>query len=143
MDRPRPQDRRQDRRIRAAVYCRPAGTEVDSRRRQAVDVSLGGIRIYSDDPLQLGELFKMEFFVPDTPPVTYTAEVVWIEPLEEGAPARFDVGLRFVQLEPAAMALLMRVLGPLEGEEGEDAGDPASGGRGPGKVAKASRHPNG
>jgi hypothetical protein len=140
MDKPRPQDRRQDRRIRASVYCRPAGAELDSRRRQPVDVSMGGIRIYSDDPLKLGELFKMEFFVPDTPPVTYTAEVVWIEPLDEGAPARFDVGLKFIQLEPAAMALLMRVLGPLEGE---DAGEPASGVRGPGKIATASRHPNG
>jgi hypothetical protein len=108
-------DRRRDRRIHTAVYCRPAGVEFLARQREPVDVSLGGIRIYSDDALRVGELLKMEFFVPDTTPVTYTAEVVWVEPLEEGAPARFDVGLKFIQLEPAALALLMRVLGP-EGE---------------------------
>lgn len=117
MDSKRPEDRRRDRRIRASVYCRPAGVEFLARQREPVDVSLGGIRIYSDDPMRVGELFKMEFFLPDTPPVTYTAEVVWIEPLEKGAPARFDVGLKFIQLEPAALALLMRVLGPPEDEE--------------------------
>jgi hypothetical protein len=110
----RPEDRRRDRRIRAAVYCRPAGVEFLARQRQPIDLSLGGIRIYSDEQMRVGELLKMEFFVPDAPPVTYTAEVVWIEPLEEGGPARFDVGLKFIQLEPAALALLMRVLGPAE-----------------------------
>jgi hypothetical protein len=105
-----------------------------ARQREPVDVSLGGIRIYSDDPLKVGELLKMEFFLPDTPPVTYTAEVVWVEPLEKGAPARFDVGLKFIQLEPAALALLMRVLGPPEGDEGDE-GDPdqAGGGKGEGE----------
>ena len=126
MDKPQPQDRRRERRIRAAVYCPPAGMEFLARQREPVDVSLGGIRIYSDDPLKVGELLKMEFFLPDTPPVTYTARVVWIEALAKGAPARFDVGLKFIQLEPAALALLMRVLGPPgDGDGDEDeGGDP-------------------
>ena len=128
MDKPQPQDRRRERRIRAAVYCRPAGMEFLARQREPVDVSLGGIRIYSDDPLKVGELLKMEFFLPDTPPVTYTAEVVWVEALEKGAPARFDVGLKFIQLEPAALALLMRVLGPPEDED--DGAGTESGGSG-------------
>jgi c-di-GMP-binding flagellar brake protein YcgR len=124
MDKAQPQDRRRERRIRAAVYCRPAGMEFLARQREPVDVSLGGIRIYSDDALKVGELLKMEFFLPDTPPVTYTAEVVWIETLEKGAPAHFDVGLKFIQLEPAALALLMRVLGP-PGDEEEGGDGPA------------------
>jgi hypothetical protein len=107
-------DRRKDRRIRAAVYCRPAGMGFLARQREPVDVSLGGIRIYSDEALRVGELLKMEFFVPDAPPVTYTAEVVWTDVLGEGAPARFDVGLKFIQLEPAALKLLLEVLGPPE-----------------------------
>jgi Tfp pilus assembly protein PilZ len=83
--------------------------------REAIDVSLGGIRIYSDEPHGVGELVKMEFFVKDAPAVTYTAEVVWIEPLPTDAPAKFDVGLKFINLEPDALALLMTVLGPPEG----------------------------
>src|SRR5580704_18587981 len=110
-------DRRKDRRIRAPLYCRPAGVEFLARQREPVDVSLGGVRIYSDDELKVGELLKMEFFLPDVPPVTYTAEVVWIEPLPAKSPARFDVGLKFIQLEPDALQLLMKVLGPEEGDK--------------------------
>jgi hypothetical protein len=114
-------DRRKYRRLRAAVYCRPAGVKFLARQREPVDVSMGGIRIYSDDQLRVGELLKMEFFLPDTPPVTYTAEVVWVEPLKAaGAPARFDVGLKFIQLEPDALELLLRVLGPPEEGEEDD-----------------------
>jgi hypothetical protein len=86
-----------------------------ARQREPVDLSLGGVRIYSDEALKVGELLKMEFFLPDVQPVTYTGEVVWIEELTGEAPARFDVGLKFIQLEPDALKLLLRVLGPPEG----------------------------
>jgi hypothetical protein len=82
------------------------------RAREPIDVSLGGVRIYSDQGFKIGELLKMEFVLADTPPVTYTAEVVWIEGLGPDAPARFDLGLKFIQLEPDAAKLLLSVLGP-------------------------------
>lgn len=85
-----------------------------ARQREPVDVSLGGVRIYSDEALHVGDLLKMEFFVQDVEPVTYTAEVVWIDLLTEGGPAKFDVGLKFIQLEPGALQLLLQVLGPPE-----------------------------
>ena len=93
-----------------------------ARQRQPIDVSLGGVRIYSDEPLKVGELLKLEFFTADAPPVTYTAEVVWIEDIKgtgagDPAPARFDVGLKFLHLEPSALKALLSVLGPLEGAE--------------------------
>jgi hypothetical protein len=105
-----------------------------ARHHEPIDISLGGVRIFSDDKLRIGELLKMEFFLPDVEPVTYTAEVVWIEPLPTGSPARFDVGLKFIQLDPAAITLLMGVLGPPEegegtgGEEEHKPSDPDSGG---------------
>lgn len=85
-----------------------------AKQREAVDLSLGGVRIYSDDELEVGELVKLEFFVAGVDAVTYTAEVVWIEKLPDGEPARFDVGLKFIQLEPAALRFLVSVLGPEE-----------------------------
>lgn len=109
-----PSDRRKYRRIRVPLYCRPAGMQFLARQREAVDISLGGVRIFSDEPLRIGELLKLEFFLPDVAPVTYTGEVVWVEELGDGAPARFDVGLKFIQLEPEALKLLLRVLGPPE-----------------------------
>jgi hypothetical protein len=122
MERRDDRERRKDRRIRAAVYCRPAGVEFLARQREPLDVSLGGIRIFSDDPLRVGELLKMEFFLPDTEPVTYTAEVVWIEPLPAGSAARFDVGLKFIQLGPDALQLLMKVLGPADDGSADEHG---------------------
>jgi hypothetical protein len=85
-----------------------------ARQRETLDVSLGGVRIYSDEALRVGDLLKMEFFVQDVEPVTYTAEVVWIDPLTEGGPAKFDVGLKFIQLGSGALQLLLEVLGPEE-----------------------------
>jgi Tfp pilus assembly protein PilZ len=87
-----------------------------ARQRQPIDLSLGGVRIYSDDRMKVGELLKLEFFLDASAPVTYTAQVVWIEPLDKGAPAHFDVGLKFLDLEPEALKLLVSVLGPLEEE---------------------------
>ena len=111
---PDPAERRKYRRIRAALYCRPAGMQFLARQREPVDISLGGVRIFSDEEMKLGSLLKMEFFLPDVRPVTYTAEVVWVERLPAGSDARFDVGLKFIQLEPGALQLLLKVLGPPE-----------------------------
>ncbi len=93
-----------------------------ARQRLPIDLSLGGVRIYSDDALRVGELLKLEFFLEETEPVTYTAQVVWTEALSQDSPARFDVGLKFLDLEPAALKLLVGVLGPLEEEEAEGTG---------------------
>jgi hypothetical protein len=111
---PAPEDRRKYRRIRVPLYCRPAGMQFLARTREPVDISLGGLRVFSDEERRVGELLKMEFFLPDVPPVTYTAEVVWIERMPKGGAANFDVGLKFIQLEPAALKLLLEVLGPPE-----------------------------
>ncbi|MDP9000068.1 MAG: PilZ domain-containing protein [Myxococcota bacterium] len=119
-------DRRKYRRIRAPLYCRPAGMELFARKRQPIDLSLGGVRIYTDDRLKVGQLLKLEFFAQDAPPVTYTAEVVWIVPLDVAAAARFDVGLKFLHLEPDALKMLVSVLGPLEDDpRGEEPSDQA------------------
>jgi hypothetical protein len=105
-------ERRQYRRIQAPIYCRPAGVSLLARHREPVDLSLGGVRVYSDDKYRIGDLVKMEFFTEDSPGVTYTAQVVWIDPLPKDAPAKFDVGLKFVDLSPQALGFLAGVLGP-------------------------------
>lgn len=106
-----PSERRRYRRIQAQLYCRPAGVQALARH-EAIDVSFGGVRIYSDEKYALGSLLKMELFASGAPSVTYTAEVASIEALPAGAPAVYDVGLRFVDLTPDALALLKGLLGP-------------------------------
>jgi hypothetical protein len=110
-------DRRRYRRLQAPIYCRPAGVKI-LQKRAPIDMSLGGVRIYSDEPFQIGEALKLEVFASDAP-VTLTAEVVWIKMLAGNQPAKFDVGLKFTQLDAPAMRLLSEVLGPPEEGEGE------------------------
>ena len=77
----------------------------------AIDTSLRGVRVYADGALPVGSLLSLDFLVPDTPPVTGTAEVVWVEELAPTAPARFDLGLRFLQLDSDVLKLLFHILG--------------------------------
>ncbi len=83
-----------------------------SKRQEAIDVSRGGVRIYSDEPMKVGDRLTMELFVEGAvEECSFQARVAWVEKLPKGAVARFDVGLKFIHLEPAAEALLAKVLG--------------------------------
>jgi PilZ domain len=102
-------DRREFPRINAPVFCRPTGTPFFGRRK-AVDVSLGGLRVYADEAPQAGDRLELELFLPDQSEVTCTVEVVWVDPLPEGSPARFDVGAKFVSIGAAERERLQAVL---------------------------------
>jgi hypothetical protein len=104
-------ERRRYRRLQVPVFCRPAGMHFMTRRHP-VDLSFGGVRIFSDQAFKEGELLTLEFFAPEAPTSTFTAEVVWIEELPAGAPARFDVGLRFKNVDPLQAKALEAMLGP-------------------------------
>jgi Tfp pilus assembly protein PilZ len=82
--------------------------------RRAIDVSMGGVRVYSDIELETGEEIKMELFLPDGEAVEFTCRVAWIERLPAKSPAKFDVGLSFVDVDPAARSALQTVLAPAD-----------------------------
>jgi len=104
-------ERRRYRRIQAPVYCRPAGLKIMSKHHEAVDVSRGGVRIYSDEPMKVGDRLTLELFVESGDEVIFQAQVAWVEKLPKGAVARFDVGMRFLHVDARADALLAKVLG--------------------------------
>ncbi len=105
-----PGERRQFRRIEAPVYWRPAGLKILAKHEESIDVSRGGVRVYSDEELGVGQRLTMELFLRDQPSVTFDAEVAWIERLDDGAPGKFDVGLKFLHLSSENEALLSKVL---------------------------------
>jgi c-di-GMP-binding flagellar brake protein YcgR len=105
------QERRRYRRIQAPVFCRPAGLKMFSRREEAVDVSRGGVRVFSDLAVKVGERLTLELFLAGGEEVSFQAEVVWVEHLTNGGAATYDVGLKFLTLDPDAEALLTKVLG--------------------------------
>lgn len=101
-------DRRRFPRVKAPIYCRPAHRRLP--KRQVVDVGLGGMRVYSDEPFDVGAKFQVELFLPDGESVACLTEVVWIRELSAGAPAQYDVGLAFLDVPADARDRLREVL---------------------------------
>ena len=104
-------DRRKFQRVDAPVFCRPIGQPLFGRRK-TVDVSLGGLRIYAEDPPKAGDRMELELFLPDQTELVCTVEVVWVDDLPEGSPARHDVGVKFVFIHPVDRERLQTVLKP-------------------------------
>ena len=102
-------ERREFPRINAPVFCRPVGKPFFGRRR-ANDISLGGIRIFADEAPAKGDRLELELFLPDQSELVCTVEVVWIEDLPEGSPARHDVGVKFVRISDHDRSRLQTVL---------------------------------
>ena len=58
----------------------------------------------------MGAYVRLDVFFPRVVPVTVAAEVMWIKTSGNGAPARFEVGLAFVELTPEALGILRPLL---------------------------------
>ena len=99
-------ERRQYPRVAAPMYCRPARRRL-LHRRKVIDVSLGGMRVYSDDPFTPGDKLEIDLLSVDGDDfVTCVTEVAWIREIEGGQPAQYDVGLRFLEIPPPARAMI-------------------------------------
>ena len=109
-DPPSPSDRRRFRRVKAPVLVRPA-RKVTQLARSVGDIGEGGFRAFSDDAYATGERLEVELFFPAGGSVVLLTEVVWTEALPEGAEARFDVGLRFVEARREDVARIAELLG--------------------------------
>jgi PilZ domain len=103
-------NRRRYPRIPALIHCRPAGEEFFAQPLEPVDIGFGGVRIHSHQEYGVGEFLRLDIFFPRVKAVPFTTEIMWIERLGNGSPTRFDVGLAFVELNPAALKLLLSVL---------------------------------
>ncbi len=103
-------DRRRFPRVQADVICRTAGTNLFHHRRNTQDISLGGMRVLSDDSYTVGTRLDLDVLLPSGGSVRCWAEVVWLLELEAGAPAKFDVGLKFTDMVPSDIQRLAAVL---------------------------------
>ena len=83
-------------------------------KQRTLDISLGGMRIYSDEAIKKGTKLELELFLPDTSSVTCKVEVVWVEALPAGSPAKHDVGLKFIEIRTEDKARLASVLDEAE-----------------------------
>lgn len=105
-------ERRHFRRVNAPITVRPVSILAHAVPRRVNDVSLGGLRAYSDERYKVGARLELELAFPGGQSATVLAEVVWVDALADGGPARFEVGMRYVDASPADLALLHRIIGP-------------------------------
>ena len=77
---------------------------------RTVNMSLAGARVYSDDRLKLGTSLQLELLAGPDSTVQVLARVVWIDELELGGPARFDVGLEFLEVPEEMTSRLAAIL---------------------------------
>jgi c-di-GMP-binding flagellar brake protein YcgR len=77
---------------------------------RTVDMSLGGARVYSDERLKLGRKLHVELLADPGSTIQVLARVVWIDELEEGRPARYDVGLEFLEVPEEMTSRLAAIL---------------------------------
>jgi len=100
-------NRRKYRRLYIPIFYRAAS--FFSRREPVINIGLGGIKIYSDEGLKIGKRLELELFLPDETSVVCTARVVWQEPLPEGAVAKYEMGLEFLEISPDGLQALVNV----------------------------------
>ena len=105
---PSSRDRRRFRRLDVPICYR--GARLLGPRQTARDVSLGGLKIATDDALKVGKRIEIELFLADELRVTCTVRVAWIREAGPGGIARYDAGLEFVGLDEPHAHLLERYL---------------------------------
>jgi hypothetical protein len=77
---------------------------------RTVNMSLGGARVYSDDRLKLGTKLQLELLAGADSTVQVLACVVWVDELDAGAPARYDVGVEFLDVPEEMTSRLAAIL---------------------------------
>ena len=108
-------ERRSYSRVPAHVMVRPVSILARAVSRRVSDVSLGGLRCYSDDEHRPGERLELELLFPDGRSALILAEVVWVEALAPGSPARFDIGMRYLDCSADSLALIREAVQPKSG----------------------------
>jgi hypothetical protein len=83
---------------------------VVAKLSSTVNMSLGGARVFSDDRLKLGTKLNLELLAAPDNTVQVLARVVWIDELEAGSPARYDVGLEFLDVPEEMISRLSDIL---------------------------------
>ena len=86
-------------------------TKVIGQKHQAPNVSLGGMRIYSNTYYQKGQTVNIELSLPSGQTVVALTRVAWIEAYPEDSKALYDLGLEFIHMPPDAMRELKNELG--------------------------------
>ncbi len=101
-------ERRRFPRVMAPVFYRIPKMQRDMQH--VSNLSLGGVRIYSNERLDVGQILELEFSLPNGSLVEAKARVVWIKELPPGSIELYDVGMEFFLLPEKALKKIQAVL---------------------------------
>jgi hypothetical protein len=75
-------------------------------RKPARDLSMGGVRVFTDEAFSPGQRLEIELFLPGGRSFSVDVQVSWLRALPEGESAKFEAGLAFLGLDSERAALL-------------------------------------
>ncbi len=79
-------------------------------KRKVQDISLGGLCVYTDDVHKVGEHLELELFLTSGESVTLDTRICWIDKLGPADPAKFEIGLQYVDIAAEDLARIETVL---------------------------------
>lgn len=79
-------------------------------KRAVQDISLGGVCVFTDDTHQIGEHLELELFLPSGETVTLDTQICWIDKLGPSDPAKFEIGLQYLDVAAEDLARIEAVL---------------------------------
>ena len=103
-------DRRRYPRVLADILWRPAGLGLFHAQRNLSNLSLGGMRAFSDDPLQVGQRLECDVLPLGDSPIRVWGEVVWCLPSGNGSDAAYEAGVMFTDMEAADIQRLAALM---------------------------------
>src|ERR1700738_1047239 len=105
---PASRERRRYPRVGAPVFYRPAGLGFLHHRYNTRDISLGGMRVLSDEAVPVGRRLELDVLLPDESVVRCWATVIWADELN--AEAKYEIGFRFTDMAEPDIQRLASVL---------------------------------
>jgi c-di-GMP-binding flagellar brake protein YcgR len=93
-------ERRRYQRVAAPVLYR--FPRHSTPKRPVKNISLGGVRVSSDEDFDIGRTLDLELFLPNGMTIEAVAKVVWVKKQLPGSEGLYDVGLEFIDLSETA-----------------------------------------
>jgi len=100
-------ERRRFPRVTVQVTCTIKGS---TKKQSVLNMSLGGVRIYCDERVDIGQELDLQFFIPNGAVIEARGRVVWLEELPRGSKGIFDVGMELTKVSKEKRKILSAFL---------------------------------
>ncbi len=95
-------------RLKANVHYRP--TKLIGRKHPVPNISLGGMRIFSNTHFKKGEIINIELSFPHEQKTIVLAKVVWVDSYPKDSDFVYELGIEFIHFPPFSLDVLKNEL---------------------------------